>query len=204
MKKNIFLVVLAFLVVGLIGFITYDNFFKPSEKCSTKKETKKIETNEKTADERYKEYLDNLAKSIEKTYVNKHPNEEYSTSISNSTRVENQELGKSYSISINNKLELTTTAEITGLNNGIIANNVVSYYIVHTGNGGFNSLYYITTEGKVYSANIEIALYNNTSLDIKEMDSVKNIVEVKNGNSTAGFPIYVDIDGNIFTPNVAE
>ena len=50
MKKNIFLVILAFLVVGLAGFITYDNFFKPSTKCNVK-DVKKTEVKEKSSDE---------------------------------------------------------------------------------------------------------------------------------------------------------
>ena len=196
MKKNIFILILVFLVVGLSGYIAYDKYIKPSTKGDTKKDNKEV-TKEKTSDERYKEYLDNLAESIKKEYINKNPNEDYSAEITNTTRVDNEDIEGHYFVSINDKLELITTAEVDGLEDSVIANNVVSYYVIRVGNGGFNSIYYITTEGKVYSANVELAMYNKTKLEIKEVDSVKNIVEIKNGNSIVGFPIFVDIDGNI-------
>ena len=196
MKKNIFIIILAFLVVGLAGFITYDNFFKPATKCDVK-EIKKTETKEKTADERYKDYLDNLSKSIQKTYVNETPTEDYSTSIVNTSVIEKTELGSTYLIEIDNKLELKVSSQEANLNDYKIADNVVSYYIIHTGNGGFSTLYYINSSGKVYSANVENAIYNKTNIETKEITDVKNIIEIKEGSSTSGFPLFVDIDGNI-------
>ena len=206
MKKNIFIIILSFLVVGLGGFITYDNFFKPSTKCNsnetktttTTKDSKKADSKTvETADERYKAYLSNLSKSIEKTYINETPNEDYSVSTINTSRIEKSELGVSYILSIDNKLELKISSQEVGLNDYKIADNVVSYYVIHTGNGGFSTLYYITTTGKVYSANVENAIYNKTSIETKEIDNVKNIVEIKEGSSTSGFPLFIDIDGNI-------
>ena len=50
MKKNILIILLAFIVVGLIGFITYDNFFKPSTNCDVEETTEKttvVKNNEK-------------------------------------------------------------------------------------------------------------------------------------------------------------
>ncbi len=201
MKKNIFIVILAILVAGLTGFITYDNFFKPETKVNTK--TKEV-IKEKTADERYKEYLSNLSKSIKKQYVDDSTEKNaYSASTKNTTRVEKEELSGAYTVEINNNLELIINSSSFNLDNYKISDNVLSYYIIHTGNGGFSSLYYITKDGKVYSANTEIAMYNGSTIQSKEVD-VKNIVEIKEGASTAGFPLFVDIDGNIFTPNTSD
>lgn len=195
MKKNIFIIILSFIVVGLLGFIVYDNFFASNSKqgkvekckCVVKKDTK-------TAEERYKDYLDNLKVSINRTYIDNGGENTYSLPIINTSRVENTMLSEVYNIKIDKNLELTIDSD--SLNNYKIADNVLSYYIIHTGNGGFSSLYYITTEGKVFIADVENAIYNKTTIQTKEID-VKNIVEIKEGSSTAGFPMFVDIDGNI-------
>ncbi len=207
MKKNIFIIILAFLVVGLAGFITYDNFFKPSTKCDSNntktstvtKDSKKADSKTtETADERYKAYLENLAKSIQKKYVDPHAGEDnyLSAELNNYTVVEKVDFD-GYTISINNKLELIIGGKK-------LSDKAVSYYNIHTGNGPFSLVYFITTEGKVYSADYEIAHGETREPTVKEITGVKNIIEVKEGNSLAGVPIYVDIDGNMFTPDIVE
>ena len=202
MKKNIFIIILAFLVVGLGGFIAYDNFFKPNTKCEVK-ETK-ISKTTKTSDERYKEYLTNLSKNIEKKYKNSNDLDD----ISNTSTYKNEDINESYTIKINQSKDLLLT-----VNRGMVDSkytnykldgDVVSFYRVHTGNGGYYSIYYITEEGKVYSISLDKYLYENTDIVSNEVKDVKNIIEVKEGTGAAGFPIFVDIDGNMFTPNVTE
>ena len=192
MKKNVFITVLSFLVVGLAGFIAYSNFFVDNLSTDNTQDCKKIETvKNKTADERYKEYLDNLVKSIKKTYVNSNKEDDYSTELSNITYVEKKDMDP-YSISITKDLILTVGGEE-------LSDKAVSYFNVHTGNGDYNTLYFITTEGKVYSANYESSRVELKEPEVKEITGLKNIIEVKDGSSTAGVPIFVDIDGNLYT-----
>lgn len=197
MKKNIFIISLSLLVIGLAGFVGYDKFLKPTSKCNCK--TTKKESKEKTADERYKEYINNLAKSIEEKYSetvdykNLTINEDYYTSANTE---------EDYKAYINGKKELYVSYISSEDPSTKIADNVVKYYNVVVGNGGYKLLYYITTEGKLYSINVESI---GTGLkEPKEVDK-KNIVEVRSGVATdengigARIPLFVDIDGNLFT-----
>ena len=83
-----------------------------------------------------------------------------------------------------------------------IANDVLSYYIIHYGNGGYKGLYFIYKDGSVGFANIEQAYMNNEDITIKSIDNVKNIVTIVQGSFSDGLsghrgPIYIDIDGNM-------
>lgn len=175
---------------------------------STTSETTKETSTTKTSNERYKDYISNLAKSIDEKY--KEVKDYENPGLNNeSVYNKNDVTGLGYIITINEKKELKIKY-ISGVDkvnpdyvDYKIADNVVSYYRIHIGNGEYYSLFYITTEGKVYSASIENGI--ETAITTKEVENVKNIVEVKEGSGlTAGFPIYVDIDGNIFTPDVVE
>ena len=83
-----------------------------------------------------------------------------------------------------------------------IANDVLNYYIIHYGNGGYKGLYFIYKDGSVGFANIEQAYMNNEDITIKSIDNVKNIVTIVQGSFSDGLsghrgPIYIDIDGNM-------
>ena len=195
MKKNIFIIILAFLVVGLAGFITYDNFFKPATKCDVK-ETKKTETKEKTADERYKDYLDNLSKSIQKTY-----GEKKGEGMRPYEHIYNNEQEYEIILDKNQKLLFTSYNNLEKYNNYVLASDVVAYYRIPYGNGGFYSIYYITSKGEVHSAFVE-QLQDDGSIKDTKID-VKNIIDIKTVNKTdadglgGSYTIFIDIDGNI-------
>ncbi len=205
MKKNIFIIILAFLVVGLAGFIAYDNFVKQEPSCTKcdVKETKK----EKTADERYKDYLNNLAKNIEKKYSE--PIDFDNPGLIDQSTYSQVFENVSYTITLNEKKELNISYGESEIINPTykeykIADNVLAYFRVHVSNGGMYNIFYITGEGKVFSVNVE-GLPTEKPQEPKEITDVKNIVLVKEGTTvSAGLPIYVDIDGNIFTPNKVE
>ena len=83
-----------------------------------------------------------------------------------------------------------------------IANDVLNYYIIHYGNGGYKGLYFIYKDGSVGFANIEQAYMNNEDITLKNIDNVKNIVTIVQGSFSDGLsghrgPIYIDIDGNM-------
>ena len=85
-----------------------------------------------------------------------------------------------------------------------IAEDVVLFRLISTGNGGFNSLYYVTEEGKVYKADVDLVLANNEKLAVKELTDVKNVVNIiQSGDSNAHYPLFVDIDGNVLKSKLA-
>ena len=59
-----------------------------------------------------------------------------------------------------------------------------------------SSLYFITTDGKVHSVNIEASIYGGKAVSIADLDK-KNIIEIKQGSTSAGFPVFIDIEGNV-------
>lgn len=209
MKKNIVIIILMFLVVGLAGFITYDNFFKPSTKC-TEKETKKTETKEKTttnsdskngttkvevtekknSDDLFKDYINNLSKSIEK----KGQDCSFKTTIGNKYRIH---------LSTSKELRIDfDTAEISG-QNMLVANDVIAFYLTDIGNGGYTGLNYLTTDGSFYSATIETSItdekFNSSKVPFKNIISAKSYTSVDENGIGGHETVYIDIEGNTYT-----
>lgn len=163
---------------------------------STNEQTTKVVT--KSSDERYKEFITNLASSIKKNYINDHKQIEgsYETSdIYNSERMRGGANNNGYTVAVKNNLELIYSYQTTDERH--IADNVVSFFDVYVGNGGYKTLYFITTDGVLHSVNLELHLFENEELKIADLD-YKNIVEIKTGATTsASVPIFIDIDGNV-------
>ena len=103
---------------------------------------------------------------------------------------------KMYTVSINKNLELTFTGN--GYSNYKIADNVVLYNRIFYGNGGYSNIYYITTDGKIHMSNMEAVAFLGKEPNITDVDK-KNIVNIIQGSSSAGFPIFIDIEGNVYT-----
>lgn len=205
MKKNIFIIILAFLVVGLGGFITYDNFFKPSTKCDSNntktstvtKDSKKADSKTvESADERYKAYLENLSKSIQKTYGEKN-----GAGMRPDELINNNEQEYEIILDKNQNLLFTSFNNLEKYNNYVLASDVVAFYRIPYGNGGFYSIYYITSKGEVHSAFVE-QLQDDGSIKDTKVD-VKNIIDIQTVNKTdadglgGSHTIFIDIDGNI-------
>ena len=160
----------------------------------------------KTADERYKEYIANLAKNVkEKSSFEANTIEGqfsgYTNDVYNNNYYNNGDETDYYNISITKDLELIINYGDSTFKEYKIADNVVTYSRIHTGNGGMTSLYYITTDGKVHSVNIEASIYGGKAVSIADLDK-KNIIEIKQGSTSAGFPVFIDIDGNVTFGNV--
>lgn len=183
---------------------------KVVEKTSTKTDddTKKSSTTEKSADERYKDYISKLAEDIKGYYNNsKGQNTALQSYASDTFDVYMDQGFGTYRLRINNNLELVM--DVTKPNNESLyqgqklADNVVAYFVKHLGNGIPSTLFYITTEGKLYSAELETALGEGKfdSLEKKELDK-KNIVNIEQATFVeAGGEdvLFIDIDGNVIT-----
>ena len=88
-----------------------------------------------------------------------------------------------------------------------IADNILSFFVIETGNGGCNTLYFINTDGTVGQANVETFLANNDGTGEitinKNIKNLKNIVYITSAinNATASAtsnPIFIDINGNMY------
>lgn len=205
-------------------FILYDKVL--NDKYFSKDEEPKVDSNEnsggtiaeeKTADELYKEYLNNLKENINKTYndmsdsiseeeyqLNEEPYEYGSrTPACIYNDIENYE-SCAY-LNNDNKLniifyEIEDSTDYVEKDKKYIDSNVLQIFIVEDGNAGMHYVYYIKENGKMYVSPIESLLDSN--INPKEVSGLKNIVNVI--PSDFGFisgwskPIFVDIEGNLF------
>lgn len=216
MKKNIFIIILSFLVVGLAGFIAYDNFFaeKYSKEdlskmgliqtenglvqtdCWTNDSTSST-SKEKSADERYKKYLKKLSKSMKEKY-----SERNTAGINQYNRIYNSLNKQEYSLEIDNSLNLLFSSfnHLETFNKYKLADDVVAYFLVNYGNGGYQSLYYIKSNGEVHNATIEQiddGTIKDVKVDVKNVVEVRSVVSVDENGIGGSKAIFVDIDGNI-------
>lgn len=111
---------------------------------------------------------------------------------------------KYYNVELNPEGELKVIyySKDNSSDSKFIANDVLNYYIIHYGNGGYKGLYFIYKDGSVGFANIEQAYMNKEDITIKNIENVKNIVTIVQGSFSDGMsgyhaPIYIDIDGNM-------
>ena len=200
--------ILLILVIAMGGFIFYrevlDKKEEPKKEEKVVEEKNSIETevkdnnNEKTSDERYKEYLANAKNNLKKNfkvlpddYENKTlKDDEYMSFI------ESANLGKHvYAYLDENGLELeydgNTIKEIK---------NAIYIKMIQSMTAPQFDLYYITDSGEVYDISGTIVDNKVASLDTQKISGVKNIVRVE----SVGYGIYsgdtvayfIDIDGN--------
>ena len=86
-----------------------------------------------------------------------------------------------------------------------IADNVLSFYVINTGQDIGNNVYFINQDGTVGSADTEYGI--NSTITINNNLGYKNIVAVVSGSfnydpTGARGPIFIDINGNIFSENL--
>lgn len=75
---------------------------------------------------------------------------------------------------------------------------VVVFYSLLVGNGGFESLYYVKEDGLLYMAGYSYDMYKREEIEVKKLN-FENIVSVISGKAlTASYPIFIDIDGNVY------
>lgn len=205
------ILLLAFVCISiLLGMGIVKSPFVKCDDCKDKttvvtNDDKKADTKtvtSKTADERYKEYISNLASSIKENYVSDHEIDEASHESKdkyNRASLKGGEYNNGYVVAIKSNLDLVYNYMTT--DDRVIAKDVVSFYVIHEGNGIYKTLYYITSDGKLHSVNLELHFFENEELKTKDLE-YKNIVEVKQGSSTGGRAIFVDIDGNVTFGNI--
>lgn len=208
----IFLIILV-IALATVGTLLFTGVIKsPMVKCEEKttektdtktdSDTKKSSTTEKTVEERYKDYINNLANEIkekskfEDGTVESTLNGIINDTYNNVSLTDSSDSKWNYTVSITKDLDLLVTGN--GYTDYKIGSNVVSYYRIFYGQSGFSNIYFITTDGVLHSFNLEPFIYGGKEPSVKALDK-KNIVEVRQGSTTAKYPIFVDIDGNLYT-----
>ena len=83
--------------------------------------------------------------------------------------------------------------------NGIVAKDVLQFYILEHGNGGGQSVFYITTDGSVYVVDVEYGDIKATKLKYKNIVSIQQSKTRPEPYATgAQITHFVDIDGNVY------
>lgn len=145
---------------------------------------------------KYTEFVNNLKKSLE-------------SNKTNSVIVDSSCVDGTYTVSLqDNKLNLeysnTNLHEKYG--KYLVSSDVVSFFVVETGQGGCNTIYFINSDGSVSLIESEYFLLNNGGNDILSVNhNIKNLKDIVyvtgyvnvDGPGMAG-ALFVDINGNIY------
>ena len=208
-KKNtglvILVIVLLVALLGTSGFIVYD-------KVLSKKTVENIDVNntnndvinnneEKNNDNSYQIFADNLKDQISK----------YNSNNQSYQYINNDIVKGGYVVYLNEKGSLFVKYFDKELNDNYgdykIADNVLSFYAINVGQDVGNMLYFINEDGTVGSADTEYGIGTNNQITIKKDIGYRNIVSIVNGifgDEYSGLhgPIFIDINGNIFSENL--
>ena len=177
MKKNFYLLAVFLLAILLLTGCGSE------KKEETKKEEEKVCTND------YTTFLNNAQKAFMEG--------EYITIYRSHHEVAWSGVPE-YIVELTNEGKLTVTLLDKNKTEMEIAKNVVFYKSVMTGNGGLYSLYYVDQNGKVFKADVDLAIANKEELVIKELTDVKEIVNItESGNEHGNKPLFVDINGKV-------
>ena len=135
----------------------------------------------------------------------------YDDNNKNSICVNVNEIGEGYEVYLTKEQTLYVKYYNKELNDKYgeykIADNVLSFNVVPTGQGGGNMLFFINEDGTVGSADTEYGIGTNNQITVRKDLGYKNIVSVISGvfgNEFTGVrgPIFIDINGNIFSTNL--
>ena len=202
-KKNIVIVILIILLVGVSGYLIYDKFIVGDNQLMDNiKIEKDNNTNNIEKNNDYMLFVDNL-----KLEFSKFDSNNYVSQIVNSDFISD-----GYKIYLDDERNLYINYFNDNLNNKygkyLITNNVLYFSIVSTGQGGGNTLYFINEDGTVGSANVEYGIYDNDSkLEVIKDLGYKDIVAIIGGNFGDGYSstygvIFIDINGNVYSNNL--
>lgn len=211
---TILIAILVVCVLGMGSFIVYDKAIINNGKVNTnnsnqtndKKEENGVSSkdynSEKNINNSYELFAENLKAQISKIYNENNDGKIFSWN-------------DKYSIEMDKNRSLYITYQDANLNKKFgkykLVDNILGYYVVQTGQGGGNTLYFINENGTVGSADIEYGVIYSTA-DVKQIPVKKDlgyknivaIVEAGFGVSTSGTSeaIFIDINGNMFSSNL--
>lgn len=199
----ILVVILSLLVVGLGGFVIYDKVLTDNtfENNDNNNEVVNKQDKETNSNNSYELFSKNLKSQFSK----------YDDNNQNYLYVNTDVVQEGYEVYLTKNQTLFVKYFNKELNNKYgeykIADNVLSFNVVSVGQGGGNMLYFINEDGTVGSAATEYGIGTNNQITIKKDIGYKNIISVISGTFGDGFsgvhgPIFIDINGNIFSENL--
>lgn len=140
-----------------------------------------------SSEEKYNKYLENSEKQI------KTSESENSNVISESNKFFNT----TANFLINKNLELILSTSSFKLENYKISDNVLDMFLVYEGNGGYDYLYFIKTDGSLNKVCVS-CLTEKDSIPKVENVNAKYIVNVLQSETVdSKIATYVDIEGNV-------
>ncbi len=84
-----------------------------------------------------------------------------------------------------------------------VAKDVLFFRSAYYGNGGYQSLYYVTEDGKAYKADVEYGIVNKEAFKPQIVKGVSDVVNIIASNDVGtGSVAFVDINGNIQKGNI--
>lgn len=203
MKKNIVIAILLILVLGLAGYLGYDKFLSEKTVKSASDNTNSEIAGTTEADNTENDYQI-FAKNL-KSQLSR-----YDENNLNRQFVNNDNVRYPYTVYLNENGSLFVKYSNSELNAKYgdykITDNALSFYVIEIGNGGMSLLYFINGDGTIGSADVEFASDSN-QITVKKDLGYKNIVSIVSGSFGDGYsgaqgPIFIDINGNIFSENL--
>jgi len=202
MNKNIIITILIVIILGLGGYLVYDKVVK-NNKVEETNESVNVENNEQQeiSENSYEIFANKLKTEFSK----------YNDSNKNYKYIENDFVPSGYRVYLNSNGSLYVEYNDATLDNKYgeykIADNVLSFYVINTGQDVGNMVYFINEDGTVGSADTEFEIDNIIKVN-KDL-GYKNIVSVVSGSYSYGItgsngPIFIDINGNIFSSNLKK
>ena len=198
-EKNTRLIILSIilflLVIGLSGYIVCEKFLFD----------KNIENNEEINDitknnNNYQIFAENLKKQLSK----------YDSNNKSYQLIDSGVVKDGYEVYLDYQGNLFIKYFDKLLNDKYgeykIADNVLNFYIINVGQEKGYILYFINEDGTVGSADVEYGIINDNNITIKKDIGYKDIVSIVSGIFGDGYsgihaPIFIDINGNVFTDN---
>ena len=196
-----FIIIMIILLLGLAEYICYDKFYKKDNlKCKSRENNKieQIVTEKVYEGNNYDIFAQNMIKNRKK--FNSYSGF-YDCSVDGTGEISYcVELKANGDLIINYMDEKYSKV----YSNYKLAENVLSFYIIDVGQGQGHYLYFINKDGTVGEADTEYALQFDKELSINKDLGYKNIVSIEaacfsSGGSGANDPVFIDIDGNIFS-----
>lgn len=170
------------LLVGCIGFISYDKFLNGNN-------------NSFQVEKLYSNFSNNLKLKM---------NEKYDDYKYNVSTINSKIISQWYEVRLNKNGTLYIKYEKENSNKKI-AEQVLSFYLINSGQDERKTLFFIKYDGTVSSAEIEVENSDSIKIEnnIYNLKNIVSIVEGTFGNEFSGVngPIFIDIEGNIYSYN---
>ncbi len=213
-SKNIAISVLALLLLSAAGFMLYDKVINPKEEIEIKVEEKEV-VKELSADEKYKEYVENLNNRpiLDYSTFASYNNSIYFIALLNENKNVDIYLHDIERITFNNEedkilfnnLNNQRVELFEGENTNVYQTNIGSVSSIHSflfNQDGTNILFFLMENGDVYyfantyDLGSESVFTSSNELNIEKSEKLKNIVSFMEYGTNYGAVVAIDIEGN--------